>query len=90
MASHKLKFSVGLFVATGIGFALLAIIWLGMSRIFEKGQYFVTYFNESVQGLDMESPVKYRGVAIGRVQTIGVAPDSKLIEIVLKTTGQVQ
>jgi phospholipid/cholesterol/gamma-HCH transport system substrate-binding protein len=84
MASHKLKFSVGLFVATGIGFALLAIIWLGMSRFFEKGQYFVTYFNESVQGLDMESPVKYRGVSIGRVQTIGVAPDSKLIEVVLK------
>jgi phospholipid/cholesterol/gamma-HCH transport system substrate-binding protein len=44
----------------------------------------VTYFNESVQGLDIESPVKYRGVAVGRVQTIRVAPDSKLIEVVLK------
>jgi len=38
---------VGLFVAGGIAFVLLAIIWLGMSRFFEKGQYYVTYFNES-------------------------------------------
>jgi len=85
MASQKTKFTVGLFVAGGVGFALLAIIWLGMSRFFEKGRYFVTYFNESVQGLDMESPVKYRGVPIGRVQRIAVAPDSKLIEVVLRT-----
>ncbi len=84
MASQKVKFTVGLFVAGGIGFVLLAIIWLGMSRFFEKGSHFVTYFNESVQGLDSESPVKYRGVPIGRVQSIGVAPDSKLIEVVLK------
>jgi len=42
-----LKFTVGLFVAGGIAFVLLAIIWLGMSRFFEKGQYYVTYFNES-------------------------------------------
>jgi len=89
MASQRTKFTVGLFVASGIGFALLAVVWLGMSRFFEKGQYYVTYFNESVQGLEMESPVKYRGVAIGRVKHIGVAPDSKLIEVILKVeSGQ--
>ncbi len=84
MASTRIKFTVGLFVASGIGFALIAVIWLGMSRFLEKGQYYVTYFNESVQGLDMEAPVKYRGVSIGRVQKMGVAPDSKLIQVVLK------
>ena len=89
MASTKTKFAVGLFVAGGIIIALLAIIWLGATRYFEKGQYYVTYFNESVQGLDKDSPVKYRGVAIGRVAKIGVAPDSKLIEVVLKVeSGQ--
>lgn len=84
MASTKTKFAVGLFVAGGISIALLAIIWLGATRYFEKGQYYVAYFNESVQGLDKDSPVKYRGVTIGRTVTIGVAPDSKLIEVVLK------
>ncbi len=84
MASQKTKFTVGLFVACGLCIAVLAIVWLGMSRYFEKGKYYVTYFNESVQGLTKDSPVKYRGVSIGRVESIGVAPDSKLIQAVLK------
>ncbi|MEJ2724908.1 MAG: MlaD family protein [Deltaproteobacteria bacterium] len=84
MASQKTKFSVGLFLAGGITVGLVAFIWLGMSRYLEKGQYYVTYFNESVQGLDKDSQVKYRGVAIGRVESISVAPDSKLIQVVMK------
>jgi hypothetical protein len=44
----------------------------------------VTYFDESVQGLDKDSPVKYRGVSIGRVENINVAPDAALIQVVLK------
>ena len=84
MASQKTKFAVGLFVACGMAFAILVMIWLGMSRFFEKGRYYVTYFDESVQGLDIDSPVKYRGVFIGRVESIGVAPDSRLIKVILK------
>lgn len=87
MDSQKTKFTVGLFVACGIGIALVAVIWLGMSKIFEKGEFYAAYFNESVQGLDKDSPVKYRGVSIGRVERIEVAPDSKLIEVVLKIEG---
>ena len=84
MASQKAKFAVGLFVACGIGITLVAIIWLGMSRFLEKGRFYVSYFNESVQGLQKDSPVKYRGVSVGRVKNIGVAPDSKLIQVVLE------
>jgi len=84
MATQKTKFAVGLFVTLGLAFAMLIAIWLGMSRFLQKGQYCVTYFDESVQGLDVDSPVKYRGVFIGRVHSISVAPDSKLIKVVLK------
>ena len=84
MASQKTKLAVGLFVTCGLAFAVLAIIWLGMSRFLEKGQFYVTYFDESIQGLVVDSPVKYRGVFIGRVESIGVAPDSQLIKVVLK------
>ena len=84
MASQKTKFTVGLFVASGISITLMAVIWLGMSRYFEKGHFFAAYFNESVQGLSRDAPVKYRGVPIGRVERINVAPDSNLIEVVLK------
>ena len=83
MASQKTKFAVGLFLLGGISVALVALIWLGVTRYFEKGHFYVTYFNESVQGLEKDGPVKYRGVTIGRVESISVAPDSKLIKVVL-------
>jgi len=90
MASQRTKFTVGLFLACGMVFVVLIIIWLGMSRFFERGRYYVTYFDESVQGLNLDSPVKYRGVFIGRVERIEVAPDSKLIQVVLKIeSGQI-
>ncbi|MDP2643451.1 MAG: MlaD family protein [Desulfobacterales bacterium] len=84
MASLKTKFFVGLFVIIGIAIAVATIIWVGMSHYFEKGHYYAAYFDESVQGLDKDSPVKFRGVSIGRVQSIGVAPDAKLIRVILK------
>lgn len=90
MATLKTKFSVGLFLICGISIVILGVIWLGMSNYLEKGRLFVTYFDESVQGLDVDSPVKYRGVHIGRVHTIAVAPDGRLIEVVLKIESDIQ
>jgi phospholipid/cholesterol/gamma-HCH transport system substrate-binding protein len=84
MATQKTKFAVGLFVAMGITLAILVTIWLGMSSFLQKGRFYVTYFDESVQGLEVDSPVKYRGVFTGRVERIEVAPDSKLIKVILK------
>ncbi|MBF0119249.1 MAG: MCE family protein [Desulfobacterales bacterium] len=84
MASLKTKFNVGLFLLLGLILACVAIIWLGMSHYFEEGKNYVSYFDESVQGLDKDSSVKYRGVAIGRVEKISVAPDGNLIEVVMK------
>jgi len=68
----------------GIVIAVVVITWLGMSHYFETGDLYVAYFDESVQGLDKDSPVKYRGVPVGRVVHIGVAPDSTLIEVIMK------
>jgi len=89
MASKKTKFTVGLFLFFGFSIAVLAFIWLGMSHYLEKGQLYCVYFDESVDGLDRDSPVKFRGVQIGRVVRIDVAPDSKLIQVIVKIeTGQ--
>ncbi len=90
MASLKTKFSVGLFLIIGIAVIIIAIIWLGMSDYLEKGRLVVAYFDESVQGLEKDSPVKYRGVSIGRVDRISVAPDENLIEVVLKIESEIQ
>ena len=83
MASARVNFSVGLFMTAGLALATLAVIWLGMSSFLRRGQIFVTYFDESVQGLGVDSPVKYRGVPVGRVKSIGIAPDFHLIEVTI-------
>jgi phospholipid/cholesterol/gamma-HCH transport system substrate-binding protein len=92
MARRKSRFIVGLFVTLGLVIGTAAIVWLGASRYFEAGIHYVTYFDESVQGLQVDSRVKYRGVDIGKVERIGVAPDQKLVEVVMKVdlAGDVQ
>ncbi len=84
MATIKTKLMVGIFVLLGFALATGSILWLGMSNYFQKGLYYVAYFDESVQGLDKDSPVKYRGVPIGRVESIKVTPDATLIEVLMK------
>ena len=84
MARKTSKFMIGLFVNIGVSIGLIAIVWLGASKYFEKGGTYVTYFDESVQGLQKDSTVKYRGVDVGRVEKIRVAPDNALIEVVMK------
>ena len=90
MASVKTKFTVGLFIAIGLAISILAIIWLGMSKYLEKGQLYVAYFDESIQGLDRDSPVKYRGVPVGRVKSVGVAPDGTLIHVIMKIETELE
>jgi phospholipid/cholesterol/gamma-HCH transport system substrate-binding protein len=84
MARKTSKFMIGLFVTVGILIGMVAVVWLGASKYFEKGKTYVTYFDESVQGLQLDSAVKYRGVETGRVERIRVAPDNRLIEVVMK------
>jgi phospholipid/cholesterol/gamma-HCH transport system substrate-binding protein len=84
MSRQVSTFMIGLFVAVGIIIGVSVIVWIGASQYFEKGNMYVTYFDESVQGLQRDSSVKYRGVDVGRIVKIGVAPDNKLVEVVMK------
>lgn len=83
MVKQTSKFLIGLFVTVGFLIGVIAVIWLGASRYFKKGATYVSYFDESVQGLKVDSSVKYRGVEAGRVKSIKVAPDDRLIEVVM-------
>lgn len=80
----SLYFVVGFFVTVGTIAAVALILWLGASKYLRTGDKYVTYFDESVQGLQVDSAVKYRGVEVGSVEKIHVAPDNKLIEVVIK------
>ena len=83
MATEVSKFQVGVFVIAATIIGTAAAIWLGASRYFDDEIEMVSYFSESVQGLDPGSAVKYRGVPAGRVEDIRIAPDGNLIEVVM-------
>ncbi|MEE9584866.1 MAG: MlaD family protein [Candidatus Brocadiales bacterium] len=84
MASTALKVRVGIFVIVGICLAVGAVIalfaWLGV----EDTTFYVSYVSESTSGLEKDAPVKYKGVKIGRVKKIRVAPDGQLVEVVME------
>jgi phospholipid/cholesterol/gamma-HCH transport system substrate-binding protein len=83
VATKANKFLVGLFVLAGLTLLAATLIWLGASKFLQKSNTYVTYFNESVNGLEADSPVKYRGVTVGRVNAIRIAPDGRLVEVEL-------
>ncbi len=72
---------LGLFVIGGTAVAFALLIWVGASNFDRVTVPAFTYFDESVQGLDQGSPVKFRGVTIGGVTRIGIAQDQRLVRV---------
>jgi ABC-type transporter Mla subunit MlaD len=70
MAMKANYFKLGVFVIVALTALALLIIVIGSGRAFQQKITIETYFNESVQGLDVGSKVKYRGVVIGDVTRI--------------------
>ena len=64
-------FKLGLFVIGALMAGMIVLVIIGSGRWFQPKLTVETYFNESVQGLDIGSKLKYRGVAIGDVTKIG-------------------
>lgn len=83
MTSQAKKLKIGLFVIASMFLAIVVLVWLGASRYFEETKTVAAYFSESVQGLEADSPVKFRGVPVGRVSAIRLAPDGRLIEVIM-------
>jgi phospholipid/cholesterol/gamma-HCH transport system substrate-binding protein len=84
MAKQKTNLIIGLFVILGVLMGVVAIIWVGATSYFQKGSTYISYFDESVQGLQLNSAVKFRGVDVGLVESIRVAPDNRHIGVVMK------
>ena len=75
------QWKLGAFVVGGVALAVLCVLWLGAARFSRTFVPAVTYFDESVQGLDVGAPVKIRGVTVGEVSRIDLAPDRRQIEV---------
>jgi phospholipid/cholesterol/gamma-HCH transport system substrate-binding protein len=61
---------IGAFVFGAIVIAIGAVIYFGSANLFARKQAFVTYFQQSVNGLGIGSNVKYKGVPVGKVTRI--------------------
>jgi len=72
---------LGLFVVTALATAVVVTFWIGARRFQRESFQAVTYFDESVQGLEVGSPVKWRGVTVGTVRDITVAPDGRHVQV---------
>ncbi len=75
MSAEARYFRVGVFVFLGMLAIVAAVIVLGGRSLLAKPVIFESYFDESVEGLAVGSPVKLRGVEIGRVGEIGFVQD---------------
>lgn len=64
-------FKLGLFILAAIAIAVAMVLAFGASRIFQRTVALETYIDDSVQGLDIGSKVRYRGVLLGEVKRLG-------------------
>jgi paraquat-inducible protein B len=62
---------VGLLLIAGVA-AVVGLVWFLGGQEIRGGEHYETYFKESVEGLDVGSAVKYRGVTLGRVTELGL------------------
>ncbi len=83
MAAPTNHWKLGLFVVAGFVMSLAAVAILGTRSLKKEIGRYVTYFDESVQGLEKGAPIKFRGVTIGNVGAIDVAPDHRHVEVTL-------
>ena len=75
---EKVNFTlVGLFVLLLVTALMGGVLWFSSGKSYRTVyDVYQTYMKESVAGLNLNAPVRYRGVEVGRVQKITLAPDN--------------
>jgi phospholipid/cholesterol/gamma-HCH transport system substrate-binding protein len=79
--SHTNRWKLGLFVTVGLALLIAVLMWTGVSQMQRRTFPAYFYFDETVNGLELGSPVKFRGVVVGRVDHIDPAPDMRHVEV---------
>ena len=70
---------IGAFVIGALALAVGAIVVLGSLSLFSTVYRYVLYFEDSVDGLVVGAPVKFKGVQIGTVEQILLAPSDEVL-----------
>ena len=72
MSKAANKTMIGAFVLGAVVLAVIAVLIFGSGKFFTSKQFYELYFDGSVQGLDVGSPVMFRGVKVGSVTDISL------------------
>ncbi|HXU94054.1 MAG TPA: MlaD family protein [Gallionella sp.] len=82
----KVNFAVvGLFVLVLGALLIGGVLWLSGGKSYGKSyDTYLVYMSESVSGLSLDAPVRYRGVQVGRVRRIELAPgNAELVKLTM-------
>jgi len=83
---------IGAFVLIAVVLAVAAIVVLGSGRFFKQTTSWVAFFEGSVKGLNVGSPVVFRGVKVGEVTdiivTFNMTELSVLIPVIFETDSK--
>jgi len=83
MSKPASKTTIGIFVVVATALLVAAILILGSGKLFKNNPKYVMYFQGSVKGLSVGSPVVFRGVKVGTVTDIKMLLNPKDISLVI-------
>lgn len=81
MSAPTNHWKLGAFVVASLLIAAVAVAMLGAQSMQTQTVIYKSYFDEAVTGLDIGSPVTFRGVKVGNVSGIDIASDRRHVEI---------
>ena len=70
MGESRRHIRLGLFVVISVAILAAVLFVLGGREFFQPTFTFETYFDQSIAGLDLGAPVRFRGVPLGQVSEI--------------------
>ena len=77
------KTVIGIFVVVAIVLVVAAVLVVGSGKFLKNNPKFVMYFQGSVKGLSVGSPVQFRGVKVGAVTAINMLFNPKDLSIMI-------
>lgn len=83
MSKKANKSLIGAFVLGAIVLVVAGVVIFGSGRLFKKTHKYVMFFEGSVKGLNVGSPVTFRGVKIGQVTDIKVDFYGKSLSVLI-------
>ena len=84
--NNKVNYTlIGIIVLIGFFFMAAFAYWMLKPSNDAATQKYLIYFNESVFGLNLDAPVKYRGITVGKVVRLRINPkNSEQVEVTVE------